>query len=557
MVKSNGKKVLLSSVCQPFGEKYGDGFGVRHEATHQLMWAQDIFNVSCTNYQWGIDFIAQNLKTPTTTLHYPTMKQFIREIKKGYDYVGISFIIPTFHKMVPMVEAVRKYAPLSKVILGGYGTVLGDKLAPYSDLVCQGEGVAYMRELLGEPTDGPIEQPFILEWYSLFGLPTVPLRNRFANIFAGLGCPNGCDFCATSAFFKRKHIRLLPDGASILGAIQRIREKYPDIVDFWISDEDFLLNETRGRGFLEAIRRSDLPPISVNIFSSVKAISQYDVSELVEMGIERLWVGYEAKGAGYDKMKGRPYKELFADLHNHGINVLASTIIGYDYQNREIIMEEFDELMDTRPSVCQFLILSGPYGTPLYYKILAEGRHIPDVLNDYRKQDGFVAGHTRPHIRADELNELLRHLFQEEFRRLGPTIFRFVDDWITGYENLKDHPNPRVRAKTKKYLRDAHVARPFLLASKKYLPASQHQWIDGLYKRVSDAVGKPNFAEQLMTWMVPSIYWYADFQKKHGVQSQPKFVRRVFPETPDYSPLNAGQKLIHGTAEWMRAAMAP
>ena len=31
-------------------------------------------------------------------------------------------------------------------------------------------------------------------------------------VFAGLGCPNGCDFCATSHYFKRRHIRFLPDG---------------------------------------------------------------------------------------------------------------------------------------------------------------------------------------------------------------------------------------------------------------------------------------------------------------------------------------------------------
>lgn len=35
--------VLLSSVCRPFGERYGDGFGVSYEGTHQIMWAQGIF----------------------------------------------------------------------------------------------------------------------------------------------------------------------------------------------------------------------------------------------------------------------------------------------------------------------------------------------------------------------------------------------------------------------------------------------------------------------------------------------------------------------------------
>ncbi|MBN1655215.1 MAG: hypothetical protein JXA30_15710 [Deltaproteobacteria bacterium] len=529
MTASPRKRVLLSSVCAPFGEKYGDGFTVRHEAVHQLSWAQGVFRLYGTNTQWGIDFIAQNLETPTTTLHYPTMEQFIKEIKNGYDYIGISFIVPTFHKMKPMVEAIRRHAPSSKIILGGYGAVLNEVLTPYADYICNGEGVAFMRNLLGEDVDAPLEQPIVVEYMSFF-LPFLPVRGAYAHIFAGLGCPNGCDFCATSAFFKRKHIRLLPDGPSVVRAIQRIRETHPDIVDFWISDEDFLLDPARGRSFLEAVRASDLPPLSLGIFSSVKALSQYTASELVEMGVERVWIGYEAKGAGYNKMKGRSYRELFTDLHNHGICVLASMIIGYDYQTKEIIMEEFDEFMSLRPSISQFLILGGSIGTPLHARLAAERRHIPEVENDYRAQDGFVAGHTRPYISAEEINSLIRSLAKEEFRRLGPTIFRLVDDFMTGYENLKDHPNERIRAKAQRYLRDARLCRPYLLPGKKYLPPSLHAWIDGLYERLNKAAGEPLFAEQLVAKSAPAVLWYADLRQRRNAETQPRFVKRVFPE---------------------------
>lgn len=534
MNNSLNKKVLLSSVCQPFGEKYGDGFLVSAEGSHQLIWAQGMFKVLGTNNQWGIDLIAQNLKTPTTTLHYPTMEQFIEELKRGYDYVGISFIAPTLHKMIPMVEAIRKYAPSSKIVLGGYGTVLGDQLLAYADYICQGEGVAYMRELLGEPVDMPIEQPIIVEWQSYFALPMLPVRGYYGHIFAGLGCPNGCEFCSTSAYFKRKHIKLLPDGASVVRAIEKIREKIPSMVDFWITDEDFLLNQQRGRGFLEAIRASNLPPLSLSIFSSVKAISQYEVSELVEMGVERLWCGYEAKGAGYDKMKGKSYRQLFNELHNHGITVMASIIIGYDYQDKQTILDEFEEFVSLRPSISQYCILGGPFGTPLYEKILAEGRHIPEMWNDLRKQDGFYTNHTRPKITAEELNELIRSLPKEEFRRLGPSMFRYVEDWVVGYENLKDHPMPRVQAKAQKYLKDSRLLRPYLKASKKYLPTNLHDWIDGLYARLITAGGKPNFTERLLTATAPALLWYANRRFQNGAENQPKSIRREFPEKGDY-----------------------
>jgi len=190
------KRVLLTSVCQPFGEKHGDSFGVSYEGTHQILWAQGIFRPRSTTTQWGIDFIAENLDAPAVTLHYPSLKQFIKEIKKGYDYIGIAFVVPTFHKIKPMVEAIRKHAPNAKIVLGGYGTIIPkEELAPYSDYICYGEGVAFMRDLLGEPPVTTFKQPLIVKQSFLYSLPILA---HVGYIFAGLGCPNGCDFCVTS-----------------------------------------------------------------------------------------------------------------------------------------------------------------------------------------------------------------------------------------------------------------------------------------------------------------------------------------------------------------------
>lgn len=35
---------------------------------------------------------------PTTVLDFPTLKRFKKELGKGYDYIGISFIVPNFKK---------------------------------------------------------------------------------------------------------------------------------------------------------------------------------------------------------------------------------------------------------------------------------------------------------------------------------------------------------------------------------------------------------------------------------------------------------------------------
>jgi haloalkane dehalogenase len=424
-----------------------------------------------------------------------------------------------------MVEAIRKHAPNSKIILGGYGTALGDELAPYADYICRGEGVAFMRKLLDEQVDAPIVQPVITQQQSLFSMP---LLGKVGYVFAGLGCPNGCDFCATSHYFKRRHIKFLPDGPSILRAIKRLRRIYPEMVDIWINDEDFLLNEKRGRGFLEAIRQSDLPPLAMSIFSSVKALSQFTASELVEMGIDWVWVGFEGKRAGYAKMKGRPYRELFADLHNHGISVLASMIIGFDYQTPEIIQEEFEELMNLRPSMCQFLIYGPAHGTPAYERLSAEGRLRPEVMDDHTKQDGFYLGFKHPHIDPDEMLSIQRNLYRKEFEQMGPSVFRVVDDWLTGYTNLRGHPAERVRAKAQYYGHNAHRAQMLLPASQRYLNPRSADRLERLHQKIAAATGPMTPKERLMSKLVPAMLRYTALKLRHNIKQQPQFSRRTF-----------------------------
>ena len=533
---NSGRKLLLSSVCQPFGEKYGDGFGTSFEGSHQLMWAQGIFRSRGTTLQWGIDFIAENLEIPTTTLHYPTMGQFIAELKKGYDYVGIAFVAQTLHKMIPMTKAVREHAPNTKIVLGGYGTAIGvDALKDYGDHICQSEGVSYMRELLGERPDTPFVQPDITQQQSIFSLR---LLNEVGYIFAGLGCPNGCDFCATSHYFKRKHIYMLPDGPSILQAMHRMREKHPGMDTFWLNDEDFLLNPKRGKGFLEAIRKSKLPPLSLSIFSSVKALSQYKASELVEMGIDWIWVGFEGKRAGYAKMRGRSYEDLFADLRNHGISMMTSMIIGFDYQTPEIIEEEFEELLALRPAMCQYLIYGPAHQTPLYDRMEKEGRLLPEVFANPAAQDGFTLGFKHPHIGPAEMSAIQRRLYREEFRRLGPGILRVAEDLLLGHKNLMDHPSERVRAKARRCGKEARSGLKIVPASKRYVSAEIGGWLDRLQQKIIDQTGPLTIKERVVQRLAPALLLRETLKLRLNIGQQPEFTRKTFrmPAT-DLAPL--------------------
>ncbi|MEW6777972.1 MAG: cobalamin-dependent protein, partial [Bdellovibrionota bacterium] len=448
-------KVLLTSVIRPFGGA-GEGDSVGAELFHaQVTRAQGMFSLRQVIRCWAIDYLAENIDAPCTVLHYPSEREFVRELKKGgYDYVGINFVVATFHKLRRMSALVRKYAPGAKIVLGGYGTVLPDDLlAPFGDHVCREEGVGYLRRLFGENENRPIRHPYA-------PIPSVRLYSYqqpsvVAHLTAGLGCPNGCDFCCTSHFFNRQYVAFSKSGRDIYEEMRSMEEKArargDDLSGFILIDEDFFLQKKRAREFLECVRQGG-KPLSLMGFGSVKGLSQFTADEIAEMGFDTIWTAFEGKESGYHKLQGKSLQELYPALKSRGVNILSSMIIGFPYQDRERVLREFGELVELGPSLTQVLIYFAFPGTPFHRQVVAEGRYLPEYRDnpDLRRWDGFAMHFQHPHFEAKELEGLQKHLFQQDFEQLGPSIVRLVRVWLEGYKNLRNSENPLLRARAER-----------------------------------------------------------------------------------------------------------
>ncbi|MBN1334832.1 MAG: cobalamin-dependent protein [Deltaproteobacteria bacterium] len=468
-------RVLMSSVAAPLGPRHGDGVAVGYELLHaQVTRAQGVFSPRAVHVQYGIDYIAANLDTPVTTLHYPSERDFVRELQTGgYTHVGISFNLSTSHRMRRMSQLVRRHAPDATIVLGGYGTIQPDEeLAKHGDVWCRGEGVAFMRDLLGEPVKmPPFNHPLSVSTLKVMGLPF----SQTGLVFGGLGCVNGCDFCTTSHYFHRRHIKLLPTGRDVFEVLQAYRELDPDM-EFTVLDEDFLLDRRRAMELRELVMAHEMR-LDLFVFASVRALSMYTPQELVEIGVGGVWVGYEGTRAGYKKQQGRPIDELFADLRRHGILILASMIVGLDYQTPEIVRAELDGLLALRPTLSQFLIYGPTPGTPLGDRIEAEGRWRPDLRDDperrWRLSDGFTCLVTHPHMAPEEIEALQRWCYTEDYRRLGPAILRSVETWQTGYEHLKGSPIPAFSRRAEYLARKGAVGAALIPIARALAPSAE------------------------------------------------------------------------------------
>ena len=482
------KKILLTSVCRPMGPQYGDAPSVGYELLYrQVTRAQGIFSPRTVNVQFGLDYIAENLDAPTVVLQYPSKRELIKELKKGYDYVGISFIMALMHKMKETVALIRQYAPDSKIVLGGYGTVLKDEvLKPYADFICREEGVGYFRRLLGEPEiPMPYKHPLIVSWLKVFGWKV----SGTGKIFAGLGCPNGCDFCCTSHFFSRKHIKLLPTGRDIYNVVERYFDLDPSLV-FLIIDEDFLLNKKRAMEFRDCVLQGGKRP-SIFAFSSIKAISQYKVEEILEMGIDGFWIGYEGTRSNYAKQQGRPVADILTEFREHGITVLASMIVGFDYQTPDIYTSDKDLF--------------------------------------YRRADGFSTMMKHPTLSPAQIEDMQRWCFEQDFQRLGPSIYRVLETRFLGYLKLRNSPNPILRQKAEYFARELRHAYPVFLAGRLLGPnATVRRWIGDLEQRIHAELGQPAFVQRFKSVMAVGAALWTGITLKLDLFQHPKLQRTTY-----------------------------
>ena len=524
------KKVLLTSVCRPLGPKHGDAPSVGYELLYgQVTRAQGLFSPRTVNIHYSLEYIAENLDTPAVVLQYPSERELIRELKKGYDYVGVSFLLAVMHKMKAAVALIRKHAPNSKIVLGGYGTVLKDEeLQPYGDYFCREEGVGFFRRLLGEPERPmPYQQPLLVSWLKIFGWKV----SATGQIFAGLGCPNGCDFCCTSHFFSRKHIRLLPEGKDIYAVAERYLDLNPDLV-LLVIDEDFLLNKKRAMEFRECVKKGGRT-LSIFAFSSIKALSQYTVEEILEMGIDGFWIGYEGTRSGYAKQQGRPIEDIITEFRAHGITILTSMIVGFDYQTPEVVAQELDGLMKLKPALAQFLIYGPVPGTPFYERVMKENRlqevYAKDTALYYRRGDGFATMVKHPTLSPARIEELQSWCFSEDFQRLGPSIFRTLEARLLGYQKLKHSPNPWLRRKAEFYARELRVAYPAFLAGRLLGPnRAVRQGIGDLEQRLHAELGSPTLRERLRSVLGVGAALWTGLTLKLDLFQHPKLTRTMY-----------------------------
>jgi haloalkane dehalogenase len=499
------KRVLLSNVrpdlikgdyaaslFDPFGERFTRG--------------QGIFTLTGHLHAVGTHMIAQNIQAPSVVLEYPTLDEFRSEIKKGYDIIGISFWINHTDTALEMCRMARRESPSSVVVLGGHGVLNLDQALPREedrkalfDHVCDGDGVRFMRELLGEPVDAPVELGVFPRNGALppWMLPYPP--GMIAPVVAGYGCPWSCSFCASSRFWNHKHIELA-DAQALYSHIQRLLKTYPRIESFFIIEEDYFRYPKAVRELTGLVSEDKsfggLKTFSFITETSIGALSMYDPDEWLLSGLEFAFIGYESKFAadhGLIKRKGEA-KEVFAALRERGISTNAAMIVGWDFQTPENLPEDLDYLTSCRPTQAQFSRLIPYPGTALWDSLQEEGRLDLSVpWNDYHNYGGSME---HKHLSPKQICRFIEGAHTRLYQALGPSLLRMFSTFLDGYEYCIGSDRRVFREdKAERFRKRLRLAYPVFRICRAFAPNKKvrDMAIDA-EKRHRDLIGPPSLA---------------------------------------------------------------
>jgi radical SAM superfamily enzyme YgiQ (UPF0313 family) len=449
--KGTRARVLLTSVFGPYAQD--DAYGSRSinpmELYHnQVTRLQGVFSPRMFHRSWGIMMIQENISAPCALLDFPTKERFLAELKSHqYDVVGITSIIVNIGKVAEMCRIIREVSPGTVIVVGGHVTAIEgvEKMAD-ADFFVKGDGISWMRAYLGEDPSAPVRHPDIVSGFGhrVMGL-TIPrqMGSTAATIIPSAGCPMGCNFCTTSAFFggKGKYLNFLESGEELYEVMERAEQRLK-VDSFFLMDENFLLYKKRAMELLERMEKAGKSWV-LYVFASAHAIRQYTMDELVRLGVSWLWMGLESPRSGYDKLHGADTIELTRELRAHGIKLLGSTIVGMEHHTPENIHEEIDHAIAHETDFHQFMLYTPIPGTPLHAQMKQEGRLIDVDLADIHGQFQFNFQHE--HISREESKKFLDMAFWRDFERNGPSLYRICRTTLEGWKRYKFHPDLRIR----------------------------------------------------------------------------------------------------------------
>jgi radical SAM superfamily enzyme YgiQ (UPF0313 family) len=303
------------------------------------------------------------------------------------DLVAISTFSAQVFEAYAIADRLR--AAGVKVAMGGlHVSVCPAEASEHADYVVIGEGENVWPDVVRAAEHNHPPRLFNAHDYPPVDVSKLPvprydlLENRPYNRFTvqtSRGCPWRCDFCASNVMLSQRY-RKRPVEHVIrdIRAIQQLRDR--PFIEF--ADDNTFVNKAWGR---ELCRQ--MIPLNLKWFTETD-ITVADDPQLLDLmhdaGCRQVLIGLESPTQSpleglelHQNFKARQfsrYGEAVRRIQSHGVTVNGCFILGLDQHGPDIFQRVYDFALDAGLYDVQITLLTAFPGTPLYDRLMREGR---------------------------------------------------------------------------------------------------------------------------------------------------------------------------------------
>ena len=320
----------------------------------------------------------------------------------------------------------------SQVVLGGLHVLsCPEECAPHADALALGDGVQLWPRILADVESGRLQPRYFATYENDYKEDPAPSRTivprrsflTTTSLIATRGCHNRCGFCYLATDGLRMPYRMR-DPAQIAAEFEADGQPYGVFIDNNLGSRPDYLRALCGA----------LQPLK-KIWSAAVSIDVTDDPSLVRAmamaGCTGVFVGFESLAdqnladARKKTPKTADYARRVRMLHENGIQVNGSFVLGFDHDERDVFARTAAWVEQNRLECATFHILTPYPGTPLFRQMEAAGRLL------HRDWDLYDTAHAvfRPkHMSPEELEQGYEWIYRRLFSHAS-IWRRRPEDW--------------------------------------------------------------------------------------------------------------------------------
>ena len=295
------------------------------------------------------------------------------------EVVGITVHLTFANRAFELAQWYRRRG--SKVVLGGLHVLsCPSECAPHADALAVGDGVQLWPRILADVESGCLQPKYTATYENDYRQDPAPRRSILprksflttTSLIATRGCHNRCEFCYLASDGLRMPNRMR-DPAQIAAEFVADHQPYGVFIDNNLGS-----NRTYLRELCQALR-----PLN-KIWSAAVSLDVTDDPALIRAmalaGCTGVFVGFESltddnlADARKKTPKAGDYARRVRMLHENGIQVNGSFVLGFDHDRHDVFARTADWIEENRLECATFHILTPYPATPLFRKMESEGR---------------------------------------------------------------------------------------------------------------------------------------------------------------------------------------